>query len=46
MMDAETLRADLAGLEFLDLQEREREIHEGDFHQGLGAVVQLVGRKP
>jgi 2-polyprenyl-3-methyl-5-hydroxy-6-metoxy-1,4-benzoquinol methylase len=46
MMDVETLRTELAGLEFLDLQEREREIHEGDFHQGLGAVVQLVGRKP
>ena len=46
MMDVETLRTELAGLEFLDLQEREREIREGDFHQGLGAVVQLVGRKP
>ena len=46
MMDVETLRTELAGLEFLDLLEREREIREGDFHQGLGAVVQLVGRKP
>ena len=46
MMDAETLRVELAGLEFLHLQECEREIHEGAFHNGLGAVVQLVGRKP
>jgi 2-polyprenyl-3-methyl-5-hydroxy-6-metoxy-1,4-benzoquinol methylase len=46
MMDEETLRAELAGLEFLHLQECEREIHEGAFHNGLGAVVQMVGRKP
>lgn len=45
MMDQETLRAELSGLEFLHLQECEREIHEGTFHNGLGAVVQLVGRK-
>ena len=46
MMDEETLRAEFAGLEFLHLQECEREIHEGTFHNGLGAVVQMVGRKP
>ena len=46
MMDEETLRAELAGLEFLHLQECEREIHEARFHTGLGTVVQVVGRKP
>lgn len=46
MMDARTLRLELAGLEFLELSETEREIHEGVFHNGVGAVVQLVGRKP
>lgn len=46
MMDEETLRAELSGLEFLHLQECEREIHEGTFHNGLGAVVQMVARKP
>jgi len=46
MMDEEKLRAELAGLEFLQLQESEREIHEGTFHNGLGSVVQMVGRKP
>ena len=45
MMDAETLRLELAGLDLLELSETEREIHEGVFHNGLGAVVQLVGRK-
>lgn len=46
MMDARTLRDELAGLEILELHEGEREIHEGEFHNGLGAVVQLVARKP
>jgi SAM-dependent methyltransferase len=46
MMDAETLRRELAGLELLELEEGEREIHEGAFHNGTGAVVQLVARKP
>jgi SAM-dependent methyltransferase len=46
MMDARTLRSELSGLEFLELSECEREIHEGRFHNGRGAVVQLVGRKP
>ena len=46
MMDSEILRKEFAGLEFLDLQECEREIHEGAFHNGLGAVVQMVVRKP
>lgn len=45
MMDAETLRLELAGLEILELAECEREIREGAFHNGLGAVVQLVARK-
>lgn len=46
MMDAQTLRLELAGLDLVELSETEREIHEGVFHNGLGAVVQLVGRKP
>jgi hypothetical protein len=45
-MDAEALRRELAGLELLDLRECEREVHEGEFHNGLGVVVQLVARKP
>jgi SAM-dependent methyltransferase len=46
MMDAETLRLELAGLEILELAETQREIHEGAFHNGIGAVVQLVARRP
>jgi SAM-dependent methyltransferase len=46
MMDAEALRLELAGLELLELAETEREIHEGTFHNGVGAVVHLVARRP
>lgn len=46
MMDAGTLKVELAGLEFLHLAELEREIYEGKFHQGRSAVVQVVAIKP
>lgn len=46
MMDMGTLQAELAGLELLHLTESERDIREGDFHNGVGAVVQVVARKP
>ncbi len=45
-MTADGLRAELAGLEPLLLDERERDVHEGTFHQGRSAVVQLFARKP
>ncbi len=46
LMDAELVRVELAGLEFLHLQECVREVHEGEFHNGEGAVVQALARKP
>lgn len=46
MMTAEELRRELDGLELLLLEEVERDITEGRFHSGTGAVVQLIGRKP
>ncbi|MBK7861960.1 MAG: class I SAM-dependent methyltransferase [Archangiaceae bacterium] len=41
-----TLRDELAGLDFEVGLEREREVHEGRFHGGRSAVVQVVARKP
>jgi hypothetical protein len=38
------LRKELAGLEFVHAEERERVIHEGAGHDGLSAVVQVVAR--
>jgi hypothetical protein len=46
LVEPEDLHAELSGLEFLMLDERERHIREGDFHDGVGAVVQVVARKP
>lgn len=39
------LREDFAGLEFLVARELEREVLEGAFHTGRGAVVQIAARK-
>jgi 2-polyprenyl-3-methyl-5-hydroxy-6-metoxy-1,4-benzoquinol methylase len=45
MMDMPSLRSELIGLDFLHLQECVREIHEGEFHNGTGAVVQALAQK-
>ncbi|MBE9515915.1 MAG: class I SAM-dependent methyltransferase [Proteobacteria bacterium] len=46
MMQLETVKQELDGLEWLHAAELDREIVEGKYHTGIGAVVQLVGRKP
>ena len=45
MTTKDSLLSDLSGLEFLHLAELEREIIEGSFHTGLGAVVQAIAVK-
>jgi 2-polyprenyl-3-methyl-5-hydroxy-6-metoxy-1,4-benzoquinol methylase len=45
MMNMKSLNSELIGLEFLHLQECVREIHEGEFHNGTGAVVQVLAKK-
>jgi len=39
------LRRELAGLELVHAVEFERVIHEGQGHDGLSAVVQIVARR-
>lgn len=39
------LYAELAGLDFILARETERHFNEGKYHQGPGAVVQIVARK-
>lgn len=46
MVSADILREDFEGLEFLRLEELERDVVEGSFHTGRAAVVQLLARKP
>jgi SAM-dependent methyltransferase len=45
MMTVEELSRDLARLDIELAREINREIREGRGHQGIGAVVQLIGRK-
>lgn len=46
MPRANQLEAELVGLKVVIAHEVIREVNEGDFHRGQGAVVQFVGRKP
>jgi SAM-dependent methyltransferase len=45
-MTLDLLRDELDGLEFLHALETERVVVEGPGHTGVGAVVQVVARKP
>jgi len=45
-MTAAALRDELSGLEFESLEERDRVVSEGKYHQGRSAVVQLLARRP
>ena len=45
-MSLEQLEDELRGLELLHGLELEREVNEGRFHRGRGAVVQVIARKP
>jgi SAM-dependent methyltransferase len=46
LMTAAQLREDLRGLEFEILRELERDVREGTRHNGRGAVVQVLARRP
>ena len=46
LLTLEDVRAELDGLEFLHAAEVKRMVHEGSFHEGLSAVVQITARKP
>lgn len=45
MMDRVSLMGELKGLDFRYIKELTREIHEGEFHNGESAVVQLIAKK-
>jgi len=46
LMTLDSLRDELSGLEFIVAQEIERDVTEGSFHHGRGAVVQILARRP
>lgn len=45
-MTLDGLREELAGLDFVHAEELDREVVEGTGHTGIGAVVQVIARKP
>jgi SAM-dependent methyltransferase len=45
LMELEEIKEELTGLEFLHAVETEREIIEGRLHTGIGAVIQIIGKK-
>jgi hypothetical protein len=44
LYEPEELRRDFAGLEILQLEERELDLQEGRLHRGRSAVVRVVAR--
>lgn len=46
LMSLDALRRELSGLHFVHAVETERVVREGKYHDGLGAVVQVVAIKP
>jgi SAM-dependent methyltransferase len=46
LVDLESLRSELEGLRLERALETVRQVHEGRFHDGPGAVVQVLGVKP
>jgi SAM-dependent methyltransferase len=46
LMDLESLRRELDQLDLVHATEMERAVHEGAYHDGVGAVVQIIGVKP
>ena len=46
LVTLDQLQQELVGLEVLHAEEVERDIHEGEGHNGLSSVVQVIARKP
>jgi hypothetical protein len=45
LFSIEEIKSDFANYEVIELEEKEIELHEGSFHNGIGSVVRFVGRK-
>jgi SAM-dependent methyltransferase len=46
MMTLEAVREELSGLDLVVAEEKIREVHEGKYHEGTSAVLQVIGKKP
>ena len=45
LFSIEEIRADFPNYDIIQLEEKEIELTEGEFHNGLGSVIRFVGRK-
>jgi SAM-dependent methyltransferase len=45
LFSADELKSDFVNYEIVELAEKEIELNEGVFHNGLGSVIRFVGRK-
>ena len=45
LFSVDELRADFVNYEIIELEEKEIELNEGEFHNGKGSVIRFVGRK-
>jgi hypothetical protein len=45
LMDLDSVKRELEPLSFQQAIETERLIHEGKYHNGRGAVIQIIGLK-
>lgn len=45
LFSVDEIRSDFSNYEVIELEEREIELKEGVFHNGIGSVIRFVGRK-
>lgn len=45
LFSIDELKSDFANYEIIELEEKEIELNEGEFHNGKGSVIRFVGRK-
>ena len=45
LFSKEELRSDFTNYDIIELEEKEIELNEGQFHNGTGSVIRFVGRK-
>jgi SAM-dependent methyltransferase len=45
LFSVDEIKSDFANYEIIELEEKEIELNEGEFHNGKGSVIRFVGRK-
>jgi hypothetical protein len=45
LFSIDEIKSDFQNFEVLELEEKEIQLNEGQFHNGLGMVIRFVGRK-